>query len=42
MHIGVERGLAAGELLGPDLGGTRTTQETGERAAALIRTRATT
>ena len=42
IHRAVERGLASGELLGPDLGGTRTTQEIGERVAALIRTGAAT
>ena len=32
----VERGLAAGELLGPDLGGTATTTAIGDRVAALL------
>ena len=32
----VEDGLAAGELLGPDLGGTLTTEEIGGRVAALV------
>jgi 3-isopropylmalate dehydrogenase len=33
IHRAVERGLAAGELLGPDLGGTLTTEQIGARVA---------
>ncbi len=38
IHSAVERGLSAGELLGPDLGGAWTTEQIGDRVAQLIRT----
>lgn len=37
IHSAVERGLAAGELLGPDLGGTWTTERIGDRVVRLLR-----
>jgi 3-isopropylmalate dehydrogenase len=36
IHRAVEEGLAAGELLGVDLGGTLTTEEIGDRVARRI------
>jgi 3-isopropylmalate dehydrogenase len=37
IHRAVEQGLAAGELLGPDLGGSSSTEQIGERVAARVR-----
>lgn len=37
LHLAVEQGLAAGELLGPDLGGSATTGQIGDRVVERVR-----